>query len=105
MQYEITAKDPTTVDMSPKTEALEILQNVRTILGTVKFSVPLDREFGISGDAVDKPMLQAEAVLSSEIFAQIKRYEPRVSITEITFTGDIKGRLTPKVTVKINETS
>lgn len=39
MQYEITAKDPTTVDMSPKTKALEILQNVRTILSTQKGTI------------------------------------------------------------------
>lgn len=104
MEY-VVMPDVKTIDFAPATKIEEILQNVRTILGTVKFSVPLDREFGISGDAVDKPTLQAEAILSSEIFAQIKRYEPRVSITEITFTGDINGRLTPKVTVKINEIS
>lgn len=104
MEY-VVMPESKTINLAPATKIEEILQNVRTILGTVKFSVPLDREFGISGDAVDKPMLQAEAILSSEIFAQIKRYEPRVSITEITFTGDINGRLTPKVTVKINETN
>lgn len=104
MEY-VVMPDAKIIDLAPATKIEEILQNIRTILGTVKFSVPLDREFGISGDAVDKPMPQAEAILSSEIFAQIKRYEPRVSITEITFTGDINGRLTPKVTVKINETS
>lgn len=104
MEY-VVMPDAKTIDLAPATKIEEILQNIRTILGTVKFSVPLDREFGISGDAVDKPMPQAEAILSSEIFAQIKRYEPKVSITEITFTGDINGRLTPKVTVKINETS
>ena len=104
MEY-VVMPDAKTIDLAPATKIEEILQNIRTILGTVKFSVPLDREFGISGDTVDKPMPQAEAILSSEIFAHIKRYEPRVSITEITFTGDINGRITPKVTVKINETS
>ena len=34
------------IEIMPQTEAAEIIQNVRTILLTQKFSVPLDREFG-----------------------------------------------------------
>lgn len=34
--YEVTPKDPTAINISPKTEAEEIIQNVRTILATQK---------------------------------------------------------------------
>ena len=45
MEFVVTT-DAKTIDFAPATKIEEILQNVRTILGTVKFSVPLDREFG-----------------------------------------------------------
>ena len=35
-----------TVDFAPETEAVEILQNVRTILSTQIGTVPLHRDFG-----------------------------------------------------------
>ena len=53
---------------------------------------------------MDKPIPVAKAKLSSEIILVIKKYEPRVKVTKITFEGDIDGKLKPKVQVMINET-
>ena len=92
------------IDFAPENEILEILQNVRTILSTVKFSVPLDRDFGIDASLLDKPILEAKAKISSEIILAIKKYEPRVKVEEITFSGDMDGKLQPKVQVSIIET-
>lgn len=97
--------DPlTTIDFSPDTEIKEILQNVKTILTTIKGSVPLDRDFGIDGSYVDKPMPVARARLSSEIMKAVQKYEPRVTITSISFSGNQDGILVPKVEVRINGT-
>lgn len=92
------------IDFAPENELLEILQNVRTILSTVKLSVPLDRDFGIDASLLDKPILEAKAKISSEIILAIKKYEPRVKVEEITFSGDMDGKLQPKVQVSIIET-
>lgn len=92
------------IDFAPENEILEILQNVRTILSTVKFSVPLDRDFGIDASLLDKSILEAKAKISSEIILAIKKYEPRVKVEEITFSGDMDGKLQPKVQVSIIET-
>lgn len=92
------------IDFAPENELLEVLQNVRTILSTVKFSVPLDRDFGIDASLLDKPILEAKAKISSEIILAIKKYEPRVKVEEITFSGDMDGKLQPKVQVSIIET-
>ncbi len=51
----------TEIDFAPSTELQEILQNVRTICTTAKYSVPLDREFGINGVFVDEPVNRAKA--------------------------------------------
>lgn len=92
------------IDFAPENEILEILQNVKTILSTVKFSVPLDRDFGIDASLLDKPILEAKAKISSEIIMALKKYEPRVKVEEITFSGDMDGKLQPKVQVSIIET-
>jgi len=101
MQYEVSVKAPEIIDIAPKNDVNEILQNVRTILATTKGTIPLDREFGIDGSVIDMPTMQAQAYLTNEIFQAIRRYEPRVSIDNITFDGEISGKLIPKVVITI----
>lgn len=99
--YEINTATTMPVSIIPDTELSEILQNVRTILTTVKGTIPLDREFGIDDRIIDMPMHIAQAKLSNEIFQAIKRYEPRVTIGNISFTASLDGRLIPKVVISI----
>lgn len=101
MQYEVSVKAQEIIDIAPKNDVNEILQNVRTILATTKGTIPLDREFGIDGSVIDMPTMQAQAYLTNEIFQAIRRYEPRVSIDNITFDGEIAGKLIPKVVITI----
>lgn len=102
MIYDVLAQAVTGIDFAPASEAAEILQNLRTIIVTTKYSVPLDRDFGIEADMLDKPMAVAQAQLQSEIIMAIKTYEPRVTVTGISFTGTDDGKLIPKVQVMIN---
>jgi hypothetical protein len=82
-----------------------IAQNVRMILTTPKGSVPLDRDFGVSWMVVDRPSPKARAELVAEIFDQVRRYEPRVRVTEIdwqeTGADNMDGRLRPSVRLEI----
>lgn len=101
MIYDVLAQPVQGIDFAPASEAAEILQNLRTIITTTKYSVPLDRDFGFNADMLDKPMNVAQAQLQSEIIMAIKRYGPRVTVTSISFTGTDDGRLIPKVQVMI----
>ncbi len=101
-RYTIQGTGP--IQFAPGDELEEIFQNVRTILSTPKGSVPLDREFGIDLSCLDSPTPVAEARLVTGIIAAVKKYEPRVSVTEINFTSDADGKLKPVVEVKINGT-
>lgn len=103
MTYEISGGEMPPLNLAPVTLAEEVLQNVRMIISTVKYSVPMDREFGIDGTVVDRPINIAKAHLSNEIFRAVRRYEPRAEIASIDFEGDESGRLIPKITVRINE--
>lgn len=102
MIYDVLTQPVKGVDFAPASEAAEILQNLRTIITTTKYSVPLDRDFGVNAEMLDKPMAVAQAQLQSEIIMAIKTYEPRVTVTGISFTGTDEGILIPKVQVMIN---
>lgn len=103
MIYDVLARPAAGIDFAPASEVAEILQNLRTIITTTKYSVPLDRDFGISASALDKPMAVAQAELQSALIMAIKSYEPRVNVTSISFTGTDDGILVPKVQVMIND--
>ncbi len=106
MMYEISIVNATDkINFSPATVEEEVLQNVRTILTTVKYSVPLDREFGLSATMLDDPMPIAQAKLSAEIVGAIRRWEPRARVVEVKYEGDgMDGVLRPKVRLEINAT-
>ncbi|MEG1413466.1 MAG: GPW/gp25 family protein [Acidaminococcaceae bacterium] len=90
------------VCFAPATELEEILQNVRTILTTKKYTVPLDRGFGMNAELLDAPLPYAEGMLTAEIIETVEKYEPRVKVTKVTYTGDGEaGRLVPSVRVVI----
>ncbi|GAA0206097.1 GPW/gp25 family protein [Selenomonas dianae] len=103
MTYEISGGETPPFNLAPATIAEEVLQNVRMIISTIKYSVPMDREFGIDGAVIDRPVNVAKAHLSNEIFRAVRRYEPRAVIESIDFDGDESGRLTPRIKVQINE--
>ncbi len=100
MEFDITATLGA-IDFGA-TGPAEILQNGRTILTTTKYSVPMSREFGLSATMLDDPLPVAKAKLTAEIVAALRRYEPRLEVTRVTYEGDAaEGILRPKVRVKI----
>jgi phage baseplate assembly protein W len=82
----------------------EILQNVRTILLTPKYSVPLNRLFGMDFLYVDMPQNQARDILVSEILEAIHFWEKRVEVVDVTFDPEsdlIRGQVIPIVHLRI----
>lgn len=101
MELDITAQLGE-VSFQPSNTIEEILQNVRTILTTPVYSVPLDRAFGLSATMLDAPVPVAQAKLTAEIIAAVHKWEPRVRVTKVIYVGDAAdGVLRPKVRVKI----
>ena len=91
------------VDFAPADTLTEVMQNVRTICATTKYSVPLDRRFGLNAVMLDAPTPKAMAALQAEIIMAIRKYEPRARVTQVSFEGDMDGKLIPKVRVRIDE--
>ena len=102
MMLEIMAKDTNDFSWQPATEVEEIIQNVRTILTTRRGSVPLDRAFGIDTALIDLPVTAIKGRLTTEIIEAVERFEPRVEVKEVKFTGDAAdGAVYPVVKVVI----
>lgn len=96
---------PLMVDFDPATEAAEIAQNVRTIMATPLRSSPLYRAFGVSTEALDRPMPAAIQLLEAELIRAIELWEPRVRVTAISWAGsNLDGTLTPTVRLSVIST-
>ena len=102
MEIDILAV-PKEIDFAPDNEVKEIIQNVRTICTTPKYSVPMDRAFGVDIKMLDRPTPKAMAALQAELTQTIRKYEPRCKVKRIFFEGNKDGRLNFKVRIIVNE--
>lgn len=107
MQIDVSARLDG-IDFAPKDVLTEIIQNVRTIISTTQFSVPLDRRFGIDGTVIDLPLPVAMARISAEVIRAITEYEPRCRVVSVDFerteaTDAEEGHLPPKVSIAIKD--
>lgn len=105
MAYIVRATDLRELDMTEPNERSAVLQHVAVILSTVKGSVPLYRDFGLSEDILDLPVNVAKARLASEISEVLDKYEPRAKVLSVRFDNDkqMPGRLVPVVEVEVDE--
>ena len=104
MSYTVTATDLTAIRFNEQELVNSVLQNIAIILSTRKGSIPLYRDFGLNMDFLDKPMPVAKVMMIAEVREAIERWEPRATVTDVSFTEDaaVPGRLIPTVEVEIN---
>jgi len=104
MELMVSAENQAVV-IAPAAAAEEIAQNVRMILTTPKGSVPLDRDFGLDFDVVDRPTPRARALMGVEIVRQVGRYEPRARVVSVDWREAAEeamdGRLIPVVRIEV----
>ncbi len=94
---------PEEINFAPANVIEEVVQNVRTICTTSKYSVPMDRLFGVDAVMLDRPTPRAMAAMQAEIVQAIRKYEPRCKVKRVSFDGDLDGRLNVKVRIEILE--
>lgn len=93
--------NPSVINFRPATTLEEIFQNINTILSTLKYSVPLFREFGMDAFFIDKPMTTIRPTLIAEMIDIIETFEPRVIVEEIKMAGDMDGQLYPTLIISL----
>lgn len=94
-----------TVEADEGDEALaEILEGIQFLCNTVEGTYPMNRDFGISAKILDRPSPAAEQLLSIELKDKIEKFEPRVKVTDITFSHANDGMaLCPQISVKLSD--
>ena len=101
--YEVTA-NTSEIKIFPESELEEITQNVRMIITTQKFSVPMDRAFGINSAMLDQPIAAARTKLVAEIVSAVHTFEPRAAVTDVIFlNNEMDGILNVKVRFRVIE--
>ncbi len=93
--------------LTPQETVFEIIQNIKTIISTVKGSVVLDRGFGIDGELIDCTSVSGKSKLMIYIIESLQEFEPRVEVVSIDFAEDRenidKGIFFPKLEVYIKD--
>ncbi|MDD2296578.1 MAG: GPW/gp25 family protein [Sphaerochaetaceae bacterium] len=104
MNYYVSTKDLGSITLNESDVVKSVLQNIRIILLTRQFSVPLYRGFGLPMQFVDKPAAVARSLLIAEIKDAIAEYEPRATVLNVTLDTDITapGKLVATVEVRID---
>lgn len=83
MEYELTAgQAPIVIGASG---LADIMQCMRTIVGTVAYSCPMDRGFANTGKYLDAPIPHAVALRVAELTEALEAREPRIKVTSIRF--------------------
>ena len=84
-----------------------IAQNIRVIVTTQAWSVPLDRAFAHAGAFIDAPTPYVVARKIAELTEAIEANEPRVKVESIRFAARpadaMQGRLYPVISFSLRE--
>lgn len=100
MIYTIDTSDPNLNWQASGDE--RIIQNVLNLIRTFRYEVGYDRTRGINPAVIDKPLQEASALYTSEIFRVVDLYEPRATVRSIKHTGtDEEGNMQFKVAIEI----
>lgn len=91
------------IELSGKTEELDIYNCLLTLYGSKEGEQALDREFGLNMECLSLPAEAAQAMLTAEIIRKTKKYEPRAEVLEVEYetSHSQQGRIRPKVVVQI----
>ena len=94
------------IEIEPGRADMETVQDIYRCLVMLYSAHPgeqaLDRDFGISTEALSKPLPAAKALMAAEFVAKTAKYEPRAQVARVEWDQDaVNGELKPKVVVQI----
>lgn len=100
MIYEVTTNS-TDYKIYPDNEIAEIAQNILMIVLTPKYSLPLDRNFGLDYAQLDSPINASQAIMTAKITDAVQEFEPRAKVSEVIFNNpDISNPAELDITVR-----
>lgn len=85
---------------SPERE--DICRCLMTLYSTREGSQPLDRNFGLNWDFIDKPLPVAQQEYNFEVIKKTRQYESRVRVKEVSYSHK-DGKIIPVITLMEGE--
>ncbi len=77
----------------------ELDRQLALLLSTQAGTMPLDREFGIQMNFVDKPPEVVKSLYTSEVTKKVPQFIPWVRVYEVTWSHGEQGHIKPKVVI------
>lgn len=74
-------------------------RKLNLLMTTREGTMPLDREFGIDMDCVDRPPEVAKSLYTAEITKKVAKFIPEVRVREVTWSHGEAGHFIPKVVI------
>lgn len=79
-------------------QSKDILRCLMTLYTTREGSQPLDRNFGLNWDFIDKPLPVAQQEYAYEVIKKTKEYETRAKVKEVKYQYEEEsGKMKPIV--------
>ncbi|MEG1870107.1 MAG: hypothetical protein RR205_04580, partial [Oscillospiraceae bacterium] len=76
-------------------------QNVQNLLALNRYEVAYNRTLGMDNSLIDKPSESVVGMYTAEIIRIISDNEPRATVVDVAFLGQIDGKLNFKVVIDI----
>ena len=77
----------------------ELDRQLALLLSTQAGTMPLDREFGLQMDFVDRPPEVVKSLYTAEAAKKVPRFIPWVRVYEVTWEYGEQGHIKPKVVI------
>jgi hypothetical protein len=77
----------------------ELDRQLSLLLSTREGTMPLDREFGLNMDFVDRPPEIAKSLYTAEVTKKVAAFISTVRVQEVTWSRAEGGQLKPKVVI------
>lgn len=74
-------------------------RQIALLLSTREGSIPLDREFGLDLNFVDRPAAAVKTLYTAEVTKKIAKFIPAVRVQEVLWLSAPEGGLRPKVVI------
>jgi len=104
MSYTVSTTDVSKISLNETDYVESVLQNIRVLLSTWQGDVPLYRDFGINPELLHRPINAVESLLIEDVTEKIEKYEPRATVTQVSFdaTSAFSDHLGITVEVEVN---
>ena len=77
----------------------DIDRQLNLLLTTRVGTMPLDREFGLAMDYLDRPAAVAKSMYVAELVEKVPRFIPAIRVREVQWQAGADGRVLAKVVI------